>query len=231
MVVEDYAPTLKKISDFIEKLEGYEVLSTLMDGQEAILYLRNAKVLPDVVILDIQMWKMDGITTMDYIHDFFPQMKVIALSAFIHGNVVPDMLASGAYAFIWKEKGLPFLKEALGKVIRNEPFVDPRIGFDIHVREQLIAKRTLEKEALYAQYKLTNREIEIIKLIASDMDYGEIYQIIHISPKTIEKHIKKITSKMQIKGGRISLLLYALRNRLAKIANLSKDKDNKFFKE
>ena len=222
MVVDDYAPTLTKITAFIEQTDGYQVIASLTDGQDTIHFLRNAKILPDIVILDIQMWKVDGITTMDYLHDFFPEMKVVALSAFIQGNVVEDMFAGGAYAFVWKENCFSYLKEALQKVVHNQPYADPRIGFDIGLRQKLIDDRQVEKQVLYNQYKLTGREIEIIKLIASDMDYKEIYSILHIAPRTIETHIKNINNKMKIKGGRASLLLHVLRNGLAKIANLTK---------
>ncbi|OIR01334.1 response regulator protein VraR [mine drainage metagenome] len=220
MIVDDYEPTVRNIVTFINQTEGYSVLTCLTDGQEMIHFFRNNKKLPDLVLLDINMWKMDGVTAMDYLHDFFPDIKVIAFSAYMENKLVADMFSGGAYAFVWKINFSSFLLEALKKIEKNLPYVDPRIGFDISLREQLIMERKKENYELYSQYKLTNREIEIIKLIASDMDYNEIYSILHITPRTIETHIKNINYKLHIKGGKAGLLLHALRNRLTKIASL-----------
>jgi len=211
MVVDDYVPTLKKITAFVNQSEQYYVIASLMDGEEMIQYFRNNKILPDIVILDIQMWKMDGLTAMDYLHDFFPEIKVIAFSAFIQGNVVSDMFASGAFAFIWKENYSHYLIEALKYLEKGQPYIDSRIKFEIGSREDLMQERQKEKQSVYEQYKLTSRETEIVKLISFNKDYKHIYEILKISPRAINVYLKKINAQFRLSENSIGLILNKLK--------------------
>jgi len=198
MVVDDYVPTLKKISTFVNQSEQYHVIASLMDGEEMVQYFRNNSVLPDIVVLDIQMWKMDGLTAMDYLHDFFPEIKVIAFSAFIQGNVVNDMFAGGAFAFIWKENYSFYLIEALKSLESGQPYIDPRIKFEIGTREYLMQERQKEKQSVYEQFKLTNRETEIVKLISFNKDYKHIYEVLKISPRAIKNYFKHFNGRFKL---------------------------------
>jgi DNA-binding NarL/FixJ family response regulator len=198
MVVDDYVPTLKKITTFVNQSEQYHVIASLMDGEEMVLYFRNNNIIPDIVILDIQMWKMDGLTAMDYLHDFFPEIKVIAFSAFIQGNVVSDMFAGGAFAFIWKENYSYYLTEALKSLEAGLPYIDPRIKFEIGTREYLMQERQKEKQSVYEQYKLTNRETEIVKLISFNKDYKHIYEVLKISPRALKNYFKHFNSRFKL---------------------------------
>jgi len=211
MVVDDYVPTLKKITTFVNQSEQYYVIASLMDGEEMIQYFRNNKILPDIVVLDIQMWKMDGLTAMDYLHDFFPEIKVIAFSAFIQGNVVSDMFASGAFAFIWKENYSHYLIEALKCLEKGQPYIDPRIKFEIGSREYLMQERQKEKQSVYEQYKLTSRETEIVKLISFNKDYKHIYEVLKISPRAINVYLKKINAQFRLSENSIGLIFNKLK--------------------
>ena len=211
MVVDDYVSTLKKITTFVNQSEQYYVIASLMDDEEMIQYFRNNKILPDIVVLDIQMWKMDGLTAMDYLHDFFPEIKVIAFSAFIQGNVVSDMFASGAFAFIWKENYSHYLIEALKCLEKGQPYIDPRIKFEIGSREYLMQERQKEKQSVYEQYKLTSRETEIVKLISFNKDYKHIYEVLKISPRAINVYLKKINAQFRLSENSIGLIFNKLK--------------------
>jgi len=215
MVVDDYVPTLKKITTFVNQSEQYYVIASLMDGEEMIQYFRNNKILPDIVVLDIQMWKMDGLTAMDYLHDFFPEIKVIAFSAFIQGNVVSDMFASGAFAFIWKENYSHYLIEALKCLEKGQPYIDPRIKFEIGSREYLMQERQKEKQSVYEQYKLTSRETEIVKLISFNKDYKHIYEVLKISPRAIKNYFKHFNNRFKLKEIRLENFFLNRRTRTA----------------
>jgi len=208
MVVDDYVPTLKKITTFVNQSEQYHVIASLMDGEEMVQYFRNNHVIPDIIVLDIQMWKMDGLTAMDYLHDFFPEIKVIAFSAFIQGNVVSEMFAGGAFAFIWKENYSYYLIEALKSLESGQPYIDPRIKFEIGSRENLMQERQKEKQTVHEQFKLTNRETEIVKLISFNKDYKHIYEILKISPGAIKSYFKHFNGRFKLREIKLTNLFF-----------------------
>ncbi|MCK9404586.1 MAG: response regulator transcription factor [Chitinophagaceae bacterium] len=220
MVVDDHVPSLLKISGYINSLKGYRMLGMAHDGHELIKFCCHQKELPDIVLLDVQMQKMDGVTAMEFMGSYFPAVKIIAISSHIDERVVSDMLASGAWGYVFKDKEMSMLYEALLAVESNQPYVDRRLFFDISQRGILIKQRQAEKEWLFKQYGLSPREKEILALLVSNMDYREIGEILNIVPKTIEHTVNNLTKKFDITNGRAGLLLQSLRLGLTKMANL-----------
>lgn len=220
MVVDDHAPSLLKITSHIKSFKKYRLLATACGGHGLIKYCYHQKELPDIVLLDVEMHKMDGVTAMEFMGMYFPEIKVIALSAHIDNQVVCDMLAAGALGYVFKDRELTCLEEAMDLVIAGKVYVDRRLFFDTSKRQILMEQRKFEKERLYLQYNLSRREKEILALLVSNMDYGEIGGILNISPKTIEHAVNSLTKKFDITNGRTGLLLHSLRVGLTRMVSL-----------
>jgi DNA-binding NarL/FixJ family response regulator len=220
MVVDDYAPSLNRIAKHISQLERYQVMATARDGYELLKFCYQKKTLPDIVLLDVLMPKLDGVSSMEYLNNYFPAIKVIAVSSFEMDHMVTDMLASGAWGYVFKDKGLDYLAEALHSVTNGVAYVDPRFLYDISLRESLMQKRKTERDAMFKQFGLSAREKEIIGLIVSNMDYAEIGKLLSIAPKTIENAVHTLTQKMGVTNGRSGLLIHSIRFGLAKMMNL-----------
>jgi DNA-binding NarL/FixJ family response regulator len=219
-VVDDYSPARVKISRSVESLKNYCLLGMAKDGHELIKFCYNQKELPDIVLLDVHMEKMDGVTVMEFMGTYFPDIKVIAVSAYETELVIIDMFSAGAWGYVFKDKELSMLSDALLSVESNMPYADPRLLFDITRRDILIEKRKAEKELLTKKYALTPREKEILGLIVSNMAYPEISQILNIAPKTIENTINTLNNKLGIENGWAGLLLHSLRIGLTKVVSL-----------
>ena len=220
MVVDDCYSTLSRISKCITALPRYRLMGTAHDGHELIKFCYNQKELPDILLLDVHMHKMDGVTVMEFMGTYFPAIKVIAVSSYIDEPVISDMVAAGAYGYVFKDPEMSMLKEALQSVERDKPYADTRLLFDISQRDGLIKQRRAEKEWLFKQYELSRREREVLALLVSNMDYREIGEILNIVPKTIEYMVNSLTKKFGITKGRQGLILHLLRLGLAKVANL-----------
>ncbi len=226
IVVDDHLPTLHRISHHIRQLKKYEILTTVPDGFDLLKFCRQQKVLPDIVLLDLLMPKMDGISTMEYMNNYFPAIKVIGVSSFESEQVVIDLLSGGAWGYVFKDKGLDMLTEALNEVLAGRPYIDPRIPFDASQRVSLMQKRREEKEVLYNQMDLSPREKELLGLIVSTMDYNEIGELLNIAPKTIENTIYSINQKMGVTNGRTGLTMHSIRLGISKMMHFRSDKNN-----
>lgn len=220
MVVDDHVPTLLKISAYINSLQKHRIIGVAHDGHELIKFCYQQKELPDIVLLDVQMQKMDGVTTMEFMGTYFPAIKIIAVSSHAKEGIILDMLAGGAWGYVCKDNEMSALQEALLSVTSNQPYVDKRLVFDSSKRDTLIKQRQMEKKWLFQQYGLSPREKEILALLVSNMDYQEIGEILTIAPKTIEHTVNNLTKKFGITNGRSGLLLHSLRLGLTKMVNL-----------
>lgn len=220
IAVDDYLATLNRITHHVNRLNGYQIIGTANDGYELIKFCNQKKVLPDIVLLDVLMPKLDGVSTMEYLNTYFPAIRVIAVSSFDIEDVIIDMLACGAWGYVFKDKGLDILTQAIESVAAGIPFVDPRLSFDISQRPSLIQKRQESREAIFQQFGLSAREKELIGLIVSNMDYTEIGDLLNVAPKTIENTIYAINHKMGVSGGRPGLLMHSIRLGLTKMMNL-----------
>jgi len=220
IAVDDYLPTLHRIASHIKRLDGYEMLATANDGYELIKFCNQEKRLPDIVLLDVLMPKLDGVSTMEYLNTYYPDIKVIAVSSFEIEDIIVDMLACGAWGYVFKDKGLDILTQAIVSVSAGIPYVDPRLSFDVSQRPYLIQKRQESRNAIFQQFGLSAREKELIGLIVSNMDYTEIGELLNVAPKTIENTIYSINHKMGVTGGRPGLLMHSIRLGLTKMMNL-----------
>ncbi len=220
IAVDDYLPTLNRIVNHIERLNGYQMITTANDGFELIKFCNQHKELPDIVLLDVLMPKLDGVSTMEYLNTYYPSIKVIAVSSFEIEDVIVDMLACGAWGYVFKDKGLDILTKAIVSISEGVPYVDPRLSFDVSQRESLILKRQETRKSIFQEFGLSAREQELIGLIVSNMDYTEIGELLNVAPKTIENTIYSINHKMGVSGGRPGLLMHSIRLGLTKMMNL-----------
>lgn len=221
MIVDDMPKHRAKMLTVINSVTGYEVVASLQDGVDVIHWLHNKIVQPDIVLLDVEMYKMDGITLLEYLSEFFPAIKVIMVSTHHEKKVIEDALVANAHGFVWKYDDYAYLKKALEAVANNEQFIDPRLNTEGININQLSIDRKREKEILHNNYQLTDRELRILKVICAQINYIEIGNILHISQRTVETYVGRLNKKLGIGlGGRLALAQFSLRRGITKIARL-----------
>lgn len=216
-IVDDNPAFLTKLSSCLRRNSTFLLVHEAQDGNELIYYLNAAKDLPDIVLCDVNMPKMDGVAVTDYLTENFPAIKVIGLSTFVGKNTVEDMLASGAWGYLVKVN-LADLHTAILSVTDGQVYICDLISEDIQKREILVAER-LDRKVIKQNFNLSFREQKFIALNATSMDYKEIGKIMFVEPKTVDTFFNRISKKLNIKN-RQSLTLFALRRGLARIARL-----------
>ena len=163
---------------------------------------------PDVVLTDIHMPDMNGIEFSRLVKKNFPEIKIIALSMSADESLISDMLDAGASGYLVKNTGKEELREALIRVVSGEVYFSPEVASQLS--KALLNSRKKETDP---PAKLTQREIEIVQLIAKEFSNEQIANALFISERTVETHRKNIFRKTKIKGV-IGLLKYAMENKL-----------------
>ncbi|HWD87103.1 MAG TPA: response regulator transcription factor [Mucilaginibacter sp.] len=201
-LVDDHRLFRSGISQLISSFNRYTVLFEAGDGEEMIRKI-NAKLKPQIVLLDINMPKMDGISTAKWLRSTHPEIKIIVLSMFEDAEKVLTMVRMGVKGYLLKDAEPLDFEDALIKVSNDE------IYYPEFVTRHLVYNINID----YTLAKLNSREIEFLKFAASELTYKEIAEQMSVSNRTVDGYRDALFEKLQIKS-RIGLVLYAIKNKL-----------------
>jgi DNA-binding NarL/FixJ family response regulator len=202
VLVDDHRLFRSGIASLIDKFPEYKILFEAGDGEELMRKL-TPKLQPDIILLDINMPKKDGIATAQWIRDTYPDIKIIVLSMFEDADKVLQMVKIGVKGYILKDAEPAEFEKALQKVSEGELY------YPEFVTRYLIQSINNQAESV----KLNIREIEFLKLVGSELTYKEIADQMCISARTVDGYRDQLFEKLQIKS-RVGLVLYAIKNKL-----------------
>ncbi|OOQ60749.1 hypothetical protein BC343_24250 [Mucilaginibacter pedocola] len=185
----------------ISTITGFDVIGESVSAIRALDMLATAN--PDILLTDVSMPEMSGIEFTRLVRKKYPQIKVIALSMFSESQVVAEMIDAGVSGYILKNTGKQELIEALSKVATGENYFGP----DITMQLMKSFKRNQEES------RLTDREIEIIRMIEQDFGNKKIADMLFISERTVETHRKNILRKTNTQSV-VGLLKYAYERKI-----------------
>ena len=194
MIAEDQAIILHSLMILLNSIPNIEVIGTALNGLDLIALLENEK--PDVILMDINMPKMNGIEATKILDEKMPWVKVIALSMYDHPVYIKKMFKSGAKGFVSKNATKMELGKAIQMVYGGEIYISEEIS-RILLREYSSATDS-DEEGDYTS--LTSREIEIIQLLADGLYTKEIAEKLFISDKTVERHKTNILKKLMLRN-------------------------------
>ncbi len=192
LLADDHAIIRQGLCSLLEKQPDVEVVAGAEDGRKALELVRE--LVPDIVIMDITMPELNGIDATSKIVHEHPEVKVIALSIHSSRRFVAEMLRAGASGYILKECLFDELIEAIRTVVAGRIYLSPRIAgvvVDDYVRH-------LEKNTPSALEVLTERQREVLQLMAEGKSTKEIALQLHLSTKTIESNRRNIMEKLDI---------------------------------
>ncbi|GLR16418.1 response regulator transcription factor [Portibacter lacus] len=192
IVVDDHQLVLDGINLMLSQSEEIKCIKTFSDGYEALAFLKDNQV--DVVIMDIEMPKIDGIKLCTLIKEDHPKQKVIALSMLIQHSIINRMIKAGVNGFLIKNASADELKFAIKEIHKGNQYYSSEI-------QERIDKNTLElhKEGIRIP-SLSRREKEIVKLIMEEKNTNEIADLLFISSGTVETHRRNIMNKLGCKN-------------------------------
>ncbi|MFI5152092.1 MAG: response regulator [Chitinophagales bacterium] len=206
-IADDHTLLRKALARLILSFENYAVLFEAGNGKEIKEKLQN-HIIPDVILLDVNMPEMDGYETMRWLQQNYPQIRVMALSMFTDELTIIKMLRLGAKGYILKNIDPDELKLALDSVMQKNfylsEYISGKIISGLH--------RDLDREPEPAM--LTEKEKEFLRLICSDITYRDIAAKMYVSPRTVDEYRNHLFEKLKVKS-RVGLVMYAIRNGLA----------------
>jgi hypothetical protein len=206
-LVDDHQMMIDGLLSLLKSEEDIVICGTALNGQAALDALPTA--LPDIVLTDISMPGMDGIALTKAIKSQFPNIKIIALSMFNDSHHISDMLEAGISGYILKNTGNQEMMEALRRVASGATYYSDEVAAEMM---RALTDRSHKKQETEAVH-LTEREREIIILIAKEYSNAKIASELFISERTVETHRKNIYRKTNT-SNIVGLLKFAMEHGL-----------------
>jgi len=201
LIVDDHEVVRNGIRSYLETIRDFEVVGEAESGEAAIKMV--SELIPDIVLLDLIMPGMDGVETTRQIKKISPRTQVVVLTSYHEDVHIFPALKAGAISYILKDMKMEKLVDALQRAVRHEVTLHP-----------LVAERVLEnirgsdreEPALFTE--LTERELDVLRLIAKGMTNSQIAESLVISENTVKGHVSNILSKLHL-ADRTQVAVYA----------------------
>ncbi|MES2061399.1 MAG: response regulator transcription factor [Bacteroidota bacterium] len=201
-IVDDHQMVIDGLRLIIDTIEGFDIVGESTSAPHALDVLDTVNA--DILLTDVSMPEMSGIELTRLVKKRYPHIRVIALSMFSESQVVAEMIDAGISGYILKNTGKQELIEALNKVASGQNY----FGQDITLQLMKSFKRNQDETS-----RLTDREIEIIRMIEQDFGNKQIADMLFISERTVETHRKNILRKTNTQTV-VGLLKYAYERKI-----------------
>ncbi len=201
LIVDDHEVVRNGIRAYLETLPEFNVVGEAVSGEDAISLV--TELIPDIVLLDLIMPGMDGVEATRRIKQISPRTQVVVLTSYHEDVHIFPALKAGAIAYILKDMKMDKLVEVLHRALQGEVTLHPRVA--ARVLENIRGENS-EEQALFTD--LTDRELDVLKLIANGMTNSQIAEKLVISENTVKGHVSNILSKLHL-ADRTQVAVYA----------------------
>ena len=207
LIADDHPVVREGLHGLLSIKPDFEVIGTAEDGEEAVLQARLLK--PDVILMDLEMPRKNGLEAIKEIKANQPDVKILVLTSFTEDKKIFAALDAGALGCLLKDSSPQELIRAIRDVYQGQLTLHPAVARKmLHEREKPEDPNSV----------LTDREIEVLKLVAQGVDNHEIADALFISLPTVRSHISNILNKLNL-SNRSQAVLYALRHNIASLDN------------
>jgi len=207
-ITDDHHIVRRGIKQLLSTEPGLEVVGEGTNGREAVADIEKLK--PDIVLMDLVMPVMDGIEATRQIKTAHPSIQILVLTSFATDDKIFPAIKAGALGYLIKDTGPDELIQAIRQVHHGQPTLHPSIA------QKLLKELSLTSQQPPSPDPLTDREVEVLKLIARGLSNQEIAETLVVSVATIYTHVSKILDKLHL-ASRTQAALYALREGLASL--------------
>ncbi|HIX69810.1 MULTISPECIES: response regulator transcription factor [Enterococcus] len=205
LLVDDHEMVRLGVSSYLSIQDDIEVIGEAENGK--IGYQKALALRPDVILMDLVMEEMDGIESTKLILKDWPEAKILIVTSFIDDEKVYPAIEAGAAGYLLKTSTAHEIADAIRATQRGERVLEPE------VTTKMMDKLTGRHQILHDD--LTNRELEILMLIAQGMSNQEIADELYITLKTVKTHVSNILSKLEVED-RTQAAIYAFKHGLMK---------------
>jgi DNA-binding NarL/FixJ family response regulator len=204
MVVDDHPMWREGVSRDLAAA-GYEVVATTGEGRQAVRIAAAAR--PDVVVLDLQLPDVSGVEVINGLREALPDVHILMLSASGEQQDVLDAMKAGANGYLLKSAGLPDFLDAVARTAAGDTVFTPGLAGLVLGEFRRLAVEPSGPDA--ATPKLTERETDVLRLVAKGLSYRQIAERLVLSHRTVQNHVQNTLGKLQLHN-RVELTRYAI---------------------
>ena len=213
LIVDDHALFRRGLQMVLEQESDIIVVGEGGDGAEAVT--KTQELMPDVVLMDVRMPKRGGIDATKQIKEIAPHVKILMLTISDEEADLYDAIKAGATGYLLKEVSIEEVGAAIRSVQTGQSLISPSMASKLLSEFATMVKRADEKQAA-PQPRLTDREMEVLKLVAKGRNNRDIAKELFISENTVKNHIRNILEKLHLHS-RMEAVVYAVREKLLEI--------------
>jgi two-component system, NarL family, response regulator LiaR len=191
LIVDDHEVVRQGLRAYLDAQPDFKVVGEASSGEDAVRLA--SEYLPDVVLMDLVMSGIGGVQATRRVKDATPRTQIVVLTSYHQDEFIFPALQAGAISYVLKDVGMDDLVDAIRKAAQGEAVLHPRVA------ERVIHEINGAKRAVYNPFtELTNREMEILRLIARGLSNSEIADDLVISENTVKGHVSNILSKLHL---------------------------------
>lgn len=207
LIVDDHAIVRQGLRTYLDLQPDMQVVGECADGRQALELVRN--LVPDVVLMDLVMPNMDGVEATRAVTSMSPSTRVIVLTSFSEDEQVFASIKAGAQGYLMKDVLPQELVRAIRTVHRGEAQLDPEIA-------RKLMHEFSNPQPTTPKHDLTERELEVLRLISQGKSNKEISEDLVLSEKTVKTHVSNILQKLHL-SDRTQAAVFALRQRIVEL--------------
>ena len=213
MVVDDHALFRRGLEMVLGSEPDIELVGEASDGEEAIQ--KATEVMPDIVLMDVRMPKRSGIEATAEIKELMPHVKILMLTISDEETDLYDAIKAGASGYLLKEIPIDEVADAIRGVWAGQSRISPSMASKLLTEFAAISKGADERPSMPAP-RLTDREMEVLRLVAQGLNNRDIAKQLFISENTVKNHIRNILEKLHLHS-RMEAVVYAVREKMIEI--------------
>ncbi len=215
LIADDHEVVRNGIRSYLETIPDFQVVGESASGEETLSMV--AELIPDIVLLDLIMPGMDGIETTRRVKQVSPRSQVVVLTSYHEDVHIFPALKAGAISYILKDMKMEKLVEVLHRAVQGEVTLHPRVAARVL---QNIRGENSGEQPLFTE--LTDRETDVLKLIANGLTNSQIAEKLVISENTVKGHVSNILSKLHL-ADRTQVAVYAWQQGIVNRNSTTKD--------
>jgi DNA-binding NarL/FixJ family response regulator len=210
VIVDDHALFRRGLDRVLDDEPDIEVVGEAADGVEAVSRVRELT--PDIVIMDVRMPRATGIEAARTIRAVAPETKVIMLTVSDLEEDLYEAVKAGVNGYLLKEVAIPEVADAVRAVAAGHSLVSPSMASKLFSEFNVLAQQADERQRSLSP-RLTERELEVLKLVAHGLSNRDIAGELYISENTVKNHVRNVLEKLQLHS-RMEAVVYAMREKL-----------------